>query len=121
VEHYGENEWVSVAAEIPGRTALQCRDRYKNYLSVSTETFPWTLLDDHLLMQTFAEIGCCSTQMAKFFTNRNNVNNKNRWTLFVTREEAPSPAKPVTAVDFSIPTYVDSDRAEPFQNDDAWK
>ena len=71
--------WIAVAAQIPGRSARQCRDRWANYLSPENKNGPWSVEEDKLLAKKFQEIGPQWTVIAKFFDGRSENNVKNRW------------------------------------------
>ena len=71
--------WIAVAAQIPGRSARQCRDRWANYLSPENKNGPWTQDEDRLLTEKFLELGPQWTSIAKFFDGRSENNVKNRW------------------------------------------
>ncbi|OHS96884.1 hypothetical protein TRFO_01971 [Tritrichomonas foetus] len=71
--------WIVVAAQIPGRSARQCRDRWANYLSPENKNGPWSDEEDKLLACKFSEFGPQWTTIAKFFDGRSENNVKNRW------------------------------------------
>lgn len=77
----GESNWNEVANRIGTRTARQCRERFKNYLSPSIKNDPWTEVDNETLRLKYAEYGPKWSQIAKFFPTRSEVNIKNHWTL----------------------------------------
>ena len=71
--------WINVAAQMPGRTARQCRDRWSNYLSPENKNLPWTAEEDALLIEKFRTMGPQWTNIAKCFDGRSENNVKNRW------------------------------------------
>lgn len=77
----GESNWNEVANRIGTRTARQCRERFKNYLSPAIKNDPWTEEDNEKLRIKYAEYGPKWSQIAKFFPTRSEVNIKNHWTL----------------------------------------
>lgn len=81
VMELGESNWNEVANRIGTRTARQCRERFKNYLSPSIKNDPWTEEDNETLRLKYAEFGPKWSQIAKFFPTRSEVNIKNHWTL----------------------------------------
>ena len=46
----GEKGWKKIAEYLPGRSARQCRERYKNYLCPSVSSDPWTKDEDEKLL-----------------------------------------------------------------------
>jgi hypothetical protein len=79
VAHQEFTTWICVAAQMLGRTARQCRDRWTNYLCPVNKNSPWTRTEDALLIQKFAELGPHWATIAKFFDGRSENNVKNRW------------------------------------------
>ncbi|OHS93588.1 Myb-like DNA-binding domain containing protein [Tritrichomonas foetus] len=80
VEELGEANWNEVANRLSTRSARQCRERFKNYLSPSIKNDPWTEEDDNKLKEKFAEYGPKWSLIATFFPSRSDVNIKNHWT-----------------------------------------
>ncbi|KAF9897134.1 Myblike DNAbinding domain-containing protein, partial [Lobosporangium transversale] len=39
---YGENRWIKIQQHVPGRTDVQCRERYMNVLAPSIKSGAWT-------------------------------------------------------------------------------
>lgn len=78
---YGQpfTTWIAVAAQIPGRTARQCRDRWANYLSPNNKNGPWSQNEDEILAEKHKEYGPQWTIISKFFDGRSENNVKNRW------------------------------------------
>jgi hypothetical protein len=93
VRQCGEVDWAQIAASIEGRSARQCRERYRNYLSSEVTNAPWTEEDDQLLRLKFYELGPKWREISQFFHGRTNVNVKNRWASLVMRDgRAQGPA-----------------------------
>jgi len=53
---YGEN-WTLIQKHLPGRSAMQCRERWKNVLDTSLNKSAWTSAEDTLLQQLVAKHG----------------------------------------------------------------
>lgn len=79
VQEQGSNNWRFVAELMPGRSARQCRDRWKNYLAPGIKNGPWTPEEDQLLEEKYRELGSQWSRIAKCFPNRTDINIKNRW------------------------------------------
>jgi hypothetical protein len=85
VEKFGEKNWTTVAQYMKRRSARQCRERYKNYLSPSVNNRAWSEAEDELLTNKVAEIGPKWSHIAAFFEARSDVNVKNRWSALLQR------------------------------------
>jgi hypothetical protein len=79
VSQIGNQRWEVIAHGMPGRTARQCRDRYKNYLLDSLVSAPWSAEEDSLLKRKYVEIGPRWVEISKFFNGRSGNDVKNRW------------------------------------------
>lgn len=71
--------WKDVANNLPNRTARQCRDRWKNYLSASSPNKEWTPEDDNMLIILIRKYGTKYSKIAKCMNGKTDVNIKNRW------------------------------------------
>jgi hypothetical protein len=98
VQRLGEHDWTTVASQMPGRTARQCRDRWKCYLSPQLSTEEWSESEDQMLIDEYSRIGPRWTTIASAMKRRSEVAVKNRWKLlrrrtkggsFPTRERSP--------------------------------
>jgi hypothetical protein len=85
VAQMGNERWDSVAHEMPGRTARQCRDRYKNYLLSSLLITPWTPEEDALLRRKYAELGPKWVEISRTFRGRSGNDVKNRWNRHISK------------------------------------
>ena len=86
VQQHGEGNWSLIASCMKNRTARQCRERYKNYLSPNIKNDPWTPEEELLLEKKYAELGPRWAKIALFFENRSDVNVKNHWTAMMNRQ-----------------------------------
>ncbi|CEG38108.1 myb-like dna-binding [Plasmopara halstedii] len=48
-------KWTAIAAYLPGRLGIQCRERYLNHLDPSIKTTPWTNAEDQILSEAIAK------------------------------------------------------------------
>lgn len=79
VKRLGEENWKVIAERIPGRTARQCRERYRYYLEPTLNRGNWTEVEDRLLTVKYTEHGPKWSKIAMLFVNRTPVDVKNRW------------------------------------------
>ena len=93
VDQLGTASWKEIAKRMPNRTARQCRERYKNYLSPSVVNGPWTPEEDALLIEKVHELGVKWATIVRFFTSRSDVNIKNRWKTLVGKQQPKNIAR----------------------------
>jgi hypothetical protein len=79
VARYPFQPWGVIAAQMPGRTARQCRERYQNYLNPEVISRPWTEAEDIQLIQAVQDIGRYWSVISLRFENRSDNDVKNRW------------------------------------------
>ena len=79
IQRVGRVDFPAIAAQLPGRTTRQVRDRYKSYLRPDITNKPWTHEEDRLLIQKHAEYGPRWSRIQAYFPDRSTVNIKNRW------------------------------------------
>ncbi|GJQ14202.1 hypothetical protein GpartN1_g5993.t1 [Galdieria partita] len=71
VVQYGEGHWSQIAQMVPGRTDLQCRERYTDVLKPSLSHQPWTDEENEHLLKLVEEIGTGKWSfVASFMKNR---------------------------------------------------
>lgn len=70
VELHGTDNWKAVAGMVAGRSAKQCRDRYKLKLDPTINHGPWTKAEDDKLLELAAEYGRAWTKIAKNMPGR---------------------------------------------------
>lgn len=74
-----KKDWKYIASCLPGRTARQVRERFRNHLSPGLENGPWTREEDDLLRRLFKEYGSKWSLISSYFKSRSDTNVKNRW------------------------------------------
>ncbi|OHT07689.1 Myb-like DNA-binding domain containing protein [Tritrichomonas foetus] len=79
VNEFGLKEWKKIAHKMKNRTPRQCRERWKYYLSGNTHNEVWTEKEDELLLQKYKIYGPHWAKISAFFTDKNDVNLKNRF------------------------------------------
>lgn len=75
----GCHSWGEVAAHIPGRTAKQCRERWRNHLDPSINKSPFTMEEDNIIQEGFEKMGNRWTQIAELLPGRTEDAVKLRW------------------------------------------
>ncbi|CAH0479277.1 unnamed protein product [Peronospora belbahrii] len=75
----GCHSWGEVAAHIPGRTAKQCRERWRNHLDPSINKSPFTAEEDSIIQNGFEKMGNRWTQIAELLPGRTEDAVKVRW------------------------------------------
>eukprot|EP01118_Nematostelium_gracile_P009440 TRINITY_DN3185_c0_g1_i2.p1 TRINITY_DN3185_c0_g1~~TRINITY_DN3185_c0_g1_i2.p1 ORF type:complete len:485 (-),score=120.92 TRINITY_DN3185_c0_g1_i2:448-1902(-) len=74
--------WVKISQHVPGRTDVQCRERYMNILSPELNTGPWTPEEDKLLIAAVEEHGEGKwSQIAKSIPSRTDNHCWRRWKI----------------------------------------
>jgi hypothetical protein len=85
VQKYGMSSWPLVAAEVPGRTGKQCRERWINQLDLNLNCEKWAPQEDATLLQQQKSCGNCWSKMIQFLPHRSANAIKNRW-CWLTRQ-----------------------------------
>ncbi|KAH0785983.1 Myb-like DNA-binding domain containing protein [Histomonas meleagridis] len=83
VTRLGDNDWVAISQEMPGRNARQCKERWSYYLSPSLNTSPWSEEEDKLLLSKQRELGSKWVKISKFFDHRTDAMVKNRYQVLM--------------------------------------
>ena len=61
----GPKDWNKIAAQLPGRIAKQCRERWHNKLDPGIIEKPWTIEEENFMLQIIYEKGTCWSEIAK--------------------------------------------------------
>jgi hypothetical protein len=94
VRGLGSSAWDAIAAQMPGRNARQCRERWKHYLSIGCADRPWTEDEDRRLVSKERQLGPRWTKLATFFDQRSDIQVKLRWTRLMSRKTEPAAPPP---------------------------
>lgn len=81
VEKYGVGDWDRISKDMKNRTPRQCRERWINYISPELSNEPWSVEEDQLLDELYAEYGSRWHKIAEFFPNRSGNCVRNRYKL----------------------------------------
>ena len=76
---YGFKKWSKIANHLPGRTDIQCRERWCNILDPSLEEVEWTHEEDIRLLNMNREYGNKWSKIAKAYGNRTDNTCWRRW------------------------------------------
>jgi hypothetical protein len=90
VKKHGNDAWMEVAAELPGRTPRQCRNRYTMFLAPGANSDPWTPEEDERLKKYYGVHGPKWAMLRQYFPGHTDLNIKNRF-AYLTRNESDIP------------------------------
>ena len=76
---YGFKKWSKIANHLPGRTDIQCRERWCNILDPSLEEVEWTQEEDIKLLNMNRVFGNKWSRIAKEYGNRTDNTCWRRW------------------------------------------
>lgn len=76
---YGFKKWSKIANHLPGRTDIQCRERWCNILDPSLEEVEWTKEEDIKLLNLNNSLGNRWSLIAKEYGNRTDNTCWRRW------------------------------------------
>jgi hypothetical protein len=94
-------KWRTIAHYMPNRSSGVCQNRWHNHLNLNFNPSPWTPEEDALLEQKFKEIGPKWARIATFFTDRTDVNCKNRWNTLqrrIPKAQQRRRGRPISAI-----------------------
>lgn len=79
VGRYGPQNWSGIAQFIPGRSAKQCRERWRTFCDPEFNKDTWSHADEQLLIDLHAVHGSKWARISPFLDNRSPVAIRNRW------------------------------------------
>ena len=100
VKQHGIRVWKQISERLGNRTARQCRERWKHYLSPGIDPSPWTKDEDAILEKMVQKLGPKWSIIRDSLPGRTDVNIKNRYALIQRRSmrqgmAADAPSKPI--------------------------
>ncbi|KAK8870693.1 hypothetical protein M9Y10_008580 [Tritrichomonas musculus] len=78
VKLYGENDWRTIADQMPYRTPRQCRERWTNYVNPGLNKKPWSISEDMCLLMKHHDFGNKWKIIQRFFPGRSKNDIKQR-------------------------------------------
>lgn len=78
VKLYGENDWRTIADQMPYRTPRQCRERWTNYVNPNLNKKPWSISEDMYLVMKHHDFGNKWKIIQRFFPGRSKNDIKQR-------------------------------------------
>ena len=93
VNTYGENDWGVISIHMGGRTARQCRDRWREYLMPSLNSSVWSTEEDSVLLQQIQKFGRKWSLISSALQGRSETSVKNRWRLLERRRNSSKGSK----------------------------
>lgn len=83
---FGPKTWKKIAQFVPGRTQVQCRERWVNCLDPSLNLNDWTQEEDSKLKAAIEEHGYCWSKVAACVPPRTDSQCRRRWKVLLPHE-----------------------------------
>ncbi|URE31769.1 hypothetical protein MUK42_06555 [Musa troglodytarum] len=83
---FGAKNWNKIARFAPGRTQVQCRERWLNCLDPALNLNPWTAEEDAKLLDAIAVLGKCWSKIAACIPPRTDNQCRRRWKILLPEE-----------------------------------
>ncbi|GAB4845282.1 hypothetical protein Ancab_038691 [Ancistrocladus abbreviatus] len=109
----GPKNWPKIAQFVPGRTQVQCRERWVNCLDPSLIMGKWTEEDDLKLQAAIAEHGYCWAKVAACLHPRTDNQCRRRWKVLFPHEVPLLQAARDIQRAALISNFVDRERLRP--------
>ena len=88
----GVNKWPSIAKLLPGKSAIQCRERWETYLEASLKEGRWSNEEDKKLVNAYIRWGECWTKVAHEIPGRSERSCSHRWKAVLLCEDMQAKA-----------------------------
>ena len=75
----GATKWSVLAATLPGRTDIQCRQRWTHTLDTTIKRDPWSASEDKILIEAHKKLGNKWGEISKLIDGRTGQQCRNRW------------------------------------------
>ncbi|KAI3515764.1 hypothetical protein L1887_14668 [Cichorium endivia] len=86
VKLFGGKNWNKIARFVPGRTQVQCRERWVNCLDPALNMNEWTPQEDLQLKYAISEHGYCWSKVAACVPPRTDNQCRRRWSVLLPHE-----------------------------------
>ncbi|XP_072976256.1 uncharacterized protein [Typha angustifolia] len=83
---FGAKNWYKIAQFAPGRTQVQCRERWHNCLDPSLNLHAWSAEEDSKLLDAISEHGYCWSKIATCIPGRTDSQCRRRWKVLLPHE-----------------------------------
>jgi hypothetical protein len=97
---FGQNSWPKVAFRIPGRSARQCRDRWRHYFQAPLDEQPWSLQEDLIFRKAVAICGTRWSVIQPLLTGRSESELRRHWLFQNCKRDAAKVAEPMGLDEF---------------------
>jgi hypothetical protein len=86
-------DWKAISEKMGGRSARQCRERYKNYLDPSRSNKVWTSDEDAILLEKGSQRGANWASFTSILPGRTRIDMRNRWGFLSQRRRWHKPKR----------------------------
>lgn len=97
----GHKNWGQVAANMPGRTSKQCRERWNNYLNPTLVHSPFTSEEDATILKLQSELGNKWAEIARALSGRTENAVKVRFHALIRQQQHSSTSYQASNADSS--------------------